>query len=152
MFRRVGDWLALTSTERKIILFLTGAVLVGAGVRLYQETFPSLPHVNYAASDSAFSALSAQEPGQSETDPPVTVDPNAEESTAEDDTATAKININIASRQELMTLPGIGEVMSERIIAYRTDIGRFQSIDDLKKVKGISKRKLEQLAPYIAIQ
>lgn len=152
MFRRVSDWLALTGTERKIILFLSGTVLVGAGIRLYQETFPSVPQFDYAASDSAFAALSAREPVSNGSDPSLVVDSNAEESTAEDDTAIVKINVNVASKQELMTLPGIGEVMSERIIAYRTDVGPFQSIGDLKKVKGISKRKLEQLVPFISIE
>ncbi len=152
MFRRVGDWLALTSTERKIILFLSGTVLVGAGIRLYQETFPSVPQYNYGAPDSAFAVLSSREPEQRETDPSLVVRSDAEESTAEDDTATAKVNINAASKQELMTLPGIGEVMSDRIIAFRTDIGPFHSIGDLRKVKGISKRKLEQLAPFITIE
>ena len=152
MFRRVGDWLALTSTERKIILFLSGTVLVGAGIRLYQETFPSVPNFDYTASDSAFAALSSRESGQSETDPSIVVEPNAEESTAEDDTAIVTININVGSKQELMSLPGIGEVMSERIIAYRTDVGPFQSIDDLKKIKGISKRRFEQLVPFITIE
>ncbi len=151
MFRRVGDWLALTSTERKIILFLSGTVLLGAGIRLYQEAFPSVPQFDYTASDSAFAALSSREPGQNETDASLVVESNAEESTAEDDTAIVKINVNVATKQDLMTLPGIGDVTSERIIAYRTDIGPFQSIDDLKKVKGISKRKFEQLAPFITI-
>lgn len=152
MFRRVGDWLALTSTERKIILFLSGTVLVGAGIRLYQETFPSVPNFDYTASDSAFAALSSREANASETDPSIAVESNAEESTAEDDTAIVKVNVNIASKQELMALPGIGAVMSGRIIAYRTGVGPFKSIDDLKKVKGISKRKLEQLVPFITIE
>lgn len=152
MFRRVSDWLALTSTERKIILFLSGTVLVGAGIRLYQETFPSVPQFDYAASDSAFAALSVRESESNGTDPSLVVDSNAEESTAEDDTVIVKVNVNVATKQELMTLPGIGEVMSDRIIAYRTDVGPFQSIGDLKKVKGISKRKLEQLVPFISIE
>ncbi len=152
MFRRVGDWLALTSTERKIILFLTGTVLAGAGIRLYQETFPAIPQYDYTASDSTFAALSSQEPRQSDTDSSLVVASDADESSADDDTTIVKVNVNIASRQELMTLPGIGEVMSERIMAYRSDVGPFRSIDDLKKIKGISKRKLEQLAPFIAIE
>lgn len=152
MFRRVSDWLALTSTERTIILFLAGTVLVGAGIRLYQETFPSVPQFDYAASDSAFAALSAKGSEQAGAEPAIIVDSNAEESTAEDDTAVSKINVNIASKKELMTLPGIGEVTSDRIVAYRTDVGPFQSIEDLRKVKGISKRKLEQLKPFITIE
>jgi competence protein ComEA len=152
MFRRVGDWLALTSTERKIILFLSGAVLLGGGIRLYQEAFSSTPQVDYSASDSAFAALSSLEPDQHDTDPSLVAESDAAESTAEDDTAIVRINVNVASKQELMALPGIGEVMSERIIAYRSDVGPFKSINDLKKVKGISKRKLEQLAPLITIE
>jgi competence protein ComEA len=152
MFRRVGDWLALTSTERKIILFLSGTVLAGAGIKLYQEAFPSVPHYDYAASDSAFAVLSARESAQAEADSSLVVEPNAEESPAEDDTAIVKIDINAASKQDLMSLPGIGDVMSDRIIAYRTDVGPFRSIDELKKVKGISKRKLEQLVPFITIE
>jgi comEA protein len=138
MFRRFSDWLALTSTERKVILFLAGTLILGAGVRLYQETFPSLQQFDYSASDSIFVALSEK--------------PN-EESVAEDDTGTAVIvNVNTASREELMALPGIGAVTAERIIAFRDDSSRFRSIDDLKKVKGISKRKLEKLRPLICVE
>ena len=152
MFRRLSDWLALTSTERKVILFLCGTALVGAGIRLYQETFPSVPQYDYHTSDSAFAALSARDAKETVDDQPVVVETNAEESTAEDDTGTVKVNMNTASKQELMTLPGIGEVMSDRIIAYRSDVGPFQTAEDLRNVKGISKRKLEQLLPFIVIE
>jgi competence ComEA-like helix-hairpin-helix protein len=152
MFRRLSDWLALTSTERKVILFLTGTVLAGAGIRLYQETFPSVPQFDYTASDSAFAALSARENGGKEEEAAFVAGSNAEESTAEDDTATIKINVNTASKQELMTLPGVGEVISDRIIAYRSDVGPFRSVDELRKVKGISKRKLEQLLPFVVLE
>ena len=46
------------------------------------------------------------------------------------------VNINIASKEELTTLNGIGEVMAGRIIEYRQS-GRFKSKEDIKKVKGI---------------
>lgn len=138
MFRRLSDWLALTGTERKVILFLAGALLVGAGIRLYQETFPSNPQFDYSSSDSTFAVLSEK--------------PN-EESTAEDDTsATSILDINTASKQDLMTLPGIGAVTAERIVAYRTDVGPFKSVEELRKVKGISKRKFENLVPFITVQ
>ena len=152
MFRRLSDWLALTSTERKVILFLSGTVLLGAGIRLYQETFPSVPQYDYRISDSTFAALSARDAKETVDDQPVVVETNAEESTAEDDTGTVKVNINTASKQELMSLPGIGEVMSDRIIAYRSDVGPFRTAEELRNVKGISKRKLEQLLPFIVIE
>ena len=152
MFRKFSDWLALTSTERKVILFLSGTVFLGAGIRLYQETFPSVPKFDYTASDSTFAALSEKEPEEASTDESIVVETNEEESVAEDDTATSRVNINSASKQELMTLPGIGEVMSDRIIAYRTDVSPFRSIEELRKIKGLSKKKLEQLVPFITLE
>jgi comEA protein len=138
MFRRLSDWLALTSTERKVILFLAGTLLLGAGIRLYQETFPSVPQFDYRASDSTFAALSES---------------NSEESTAEDDTSAPSIvNINTASKEELMALPGIGAVVAGRIIAYRDTAGRFETVEDLRSVKGIGARKFEQLRPLITAQ
>jgi len=138
MFRKLSDWLALTGTERKVILFLSGAFVLGAGIRLYQETFPSVPDIDYAASDSVFAALSEK--------PEV-------ETVAEDDSATqAVVNINTASKEELMTLPGVGAVMADRILAYRTRVGVFKSCEELRNVKGIGKRRLEQLTPLITVR
>ncbi|HEY6953210.1 MAG TPA: helix-hairpin-helix domain-containing protein [Bacteroidota bacterium] len=147
MFRRFSDWLALTKTERKVILFLSGTALLGAGVRLYQETFPSNPQFDYSVSDSTFAALSEKTTEESSG-----VDTTADATVAEDDTASAPVNVNTASKQELMTLPGIGDVTATRIIAYRTDVGPFRSIEDLRKVKGISKKKLEKIAPLVTAE
>ncbi len=47
------------------------------------------------------------------------------------------IDINQASAEQLMALPGIGEVRSQAIVDYRTEIGRFQRIDQLLDVPGI---------------
>ena len=47
------------------------------------------------------------------------------------------ININTASKADFVKIKGIGEKKAERIISYRKDHGKFKSIDDLKKVKGI---------------
>ena len=47
------------------------------------------------------------------------------------------ININIASKEDFMKLPYIGEVKAERIIQLRNEIGTFVSVKDLERVKGI---------------
>ncbi len=53
------------------------------------------------------------------------------------ETQTARININTASAVELQTLPGIGEVLSARIVDYREEHGAFAQIEDIKNVYGI---------------
>lgn len=60
------------------------------------------------------------------------------------------VNINAATKEELMTLNGIGEVMAERIIEYRTG-NRFKSIEDIKSVKGIGDATFSKIKESITV-
>jgi competence protein ComEA len=61
------------------------------------------------------------------------------------------IDPNLASREDLETLPGIGPVMARRIIDYRRAHGPYKTIADLRKVSGIGRKKLEKMKPYLTI-
>jgi comEA protein len=63
-----------------------------------------------------------------------------------------KININTASLEELETLPRIGPVIANRIIEYRKTYGKFQSIEEITKVKGIGKKTFEKIKKMITIK
>lgn len=63
-----------------------------------------------------------------------------------------KININTASKDELIRLDGIGESISERIIRYRQKNNGFKSIEDIMKVSGIGQSKYEQIKDSIKVK
>ncbi len=56
-----------------------------------------------------------------------------------------KININQASKEELTTISGIGEVMAERIINYRQENNGFESTDELRQVSGIGEQTYQKI-------
>lgn len=61
------------------------------------------------------------------------------------------ININTASKEELMTLNGIGESKANSIIEYRNEKGAFNSIEDIKNVSGIGESQYSKIKDYITI-
>lgn len=58
------------------------------------------------------------------------------------------ININTADTELLQQLPGIGAVLAERIVAYRTEHGPFETVSQLTLVPGIGPDRLEGLKDY----
>ena len=62
-----------------------------------------------------------------------------------------KININTASKSELMKLPRIGPKTADKIIAYRNTYGSFRSVDDLQKIKGIGPKTVDKLRLYTTL-
>jgi competence protein ComEA len=62
-----------------------------------------------------------------------------------------KIDINRAETWLLEALPGIGEVLAQRIVDYRSENGPFRRIEDLLKVSGIGSATFEKIKDYITV-
>lgn len=64
---------------------------------------------------------------------------------------SGRLNINTATAQELATLPGIGEKLAQRIVAYRESNGPFSSVEELCSVSGIGEKRLDAIREYITV-
>ena len=62
-----------------------------------------------------------------------------------------KININTATIDQLMLLPGIGQVLAQNIIDYRNTHGNFQKAADLLLVEGIGEQRLDSIIDLITV-
>ena len=62
------------------------------------------------------------------------------------------VNINTATAEELDALPGIGPTKAQAIIDYRNENGRFNSIEDIQKVKGIKEGEFSKIKDYIRVR
>jgi comEA protein len=132
-----------TKNEIRFVLILAVTFVAGLLVRHFTESQrPTGNGFDYSVADSVFRERSkVPVPSTQEANKPKTrLAPNT------------RVNINTASKNDLMQLPGIGEAYAERIIIHRTDHGPYKTIDDLERVKGIGKKRLEQLRPYLVVQ
>ncbi len=64
----------------------------------------------------------------------------------------SRINLNQATKEELMTLPGIGETKAEQILEYRENHGSFSSIDELMNISGIKEGVFQKIQDYIRVE
>ena len=73
-------------------------------------------------------------------------------SQTDNETTSKLININTASKEELMQLPGIGESRALSIIAYREKNGGFNDIKDIMNISGIKEAAFEKIKDYICTE
>ena len=81
---------------------------------------------------------------------PVTVSTEPNNVSEKTDTG-GLVNINTADLAQLSSLPGIGQVLAQRIIDYRRENGNFRSPADLLNVSGIGEKKLEAIWDLVTI-
>lgn len=76
----------------------------------------------------------------------------AEQEMAAESPEPAVLNLNAATAEELTTLPGIGPVLAQRIVDFRTENGPFESVEQLTDVEGVGEKKLDAIREYLRIE
>ncbi len=62
-----------------------------------------------------------------------------------------KVDLNRAGIEELVKLPGVGEIVAQRIVNYREENGAFQATEELMNVRGIGEKTYLKLEPYLTV-
>ena len=147
-FDDLQNKIGFTRTEALAVLILSGTFLAGIGIRWIQSSqnhpLPAAQRFDYSRTDSIYAARGrTQAAGKLPSPSSTQVDKTSRRT-------TKIVNINSATKTQLMNLPGIGPAIAERIIAFRTAHGGFRSIDEFSNVKGIGKKKFEKIRPFIS--
>lgn len=77
--------------------------------------------------------------------------PTMDEMTEGQSKDDGKVNINTAAKEELMTLPGVGEAKAALIVQYREEHGRFRMIEDIMNISGIKEGLFGKIKDYIKV-
>lgn len=136
---RLQQRLSITRHEALAILTLSALFFAGLTVRHVQEQqIPPLAVDSLTAQPAAQTAGMATQdraPGSPPTGP------------TEDD----PLDLNSASAEALQALNGIGPALSDRIVEYRSNQRPFQRIEELRRVRGIGAKTLDDLRPVITV-
>lgn len=76
---------------------------------------------------------------------------NIQAPTSDDKAIDYRLDLNTATKVQLMELSGIGDTLAERIIEYRQTVDKFASIDDLLNIEGIGEKKLLEIEHMIKV-
>lgn len=116
-----------------------------------KDTVCSCPDVDISSCIDKKASIITSDENNSSSDNNKEEKPNEEVKTNETDNSKSKVNINTASKENLMSLSGIGEAKAQKIIDYRSENGLFTSIEQIKSVNGISEKLFEQIKEFITI-
>ena len=148
--------ISLTNSEKRALIIVISVIFLSILIQWI------LPHearsdlYDYTYQDSLFAAASRD-----------TVHDNASEEKSNEEkeqkdlnksrikkktSALKPFNINTATYEQLIQLPGIGKVTATEILNYKKEFGPFKTLEELKKVKRIGPKTLDKIKPFIYIK
>ncbi len=136
-----------TRRQLGLLLALLAAVGIGLGVRHWRAAHPDV-----AARLESFDLASPDERGDRDGQ----VDRHAAPPRSRRSKSTVVVtgddplDLNRATADDLLRLPGVGPALAARILALRTASG-FSSVDDLGRVKGLGRGRIERLRPFVSV-
>ena len=151
-----------TSNPTPVVIYVTGAVKNPGELNSSQRLKDAIELVGGFTEDADIGSINLAEFVKDEqhyvvtkigeTPSPQTVSSNTGTTTPNTANNNALININTATKEELKSLNGIGDALSQRIIDFREQNGAFSDIESIKNVSGIGEKKFEGIKDYITVQ
>lgn len=129
----------MNNKEKAVLYFLIISLLIGSIVSFYKRQREKR---NLETITMTMSIIEK---------PDTNLSDRIEEKTKKE-TKVGLLDINLATAKQLEALPGIGPVLAQRIVEERNRVGKFSTIEDLLKVKGIGKKKLAMIRNRIKIE
>jgi len=163
MFKKLSVKIGFTETEIKVLLFLLGLFLAGFTYIKFIKGGSEATYKEFDYSKEE-SLLLKSEQGDSLEEASMPTDKDSirkqvlelkdkpYETTTKKEPAERSINLNSASREDLMKISGIGDKTAGNILSYREKNGKFKVIDELMNVKGIGEAKFAKFKKYLFIK
>lgn len=137
--------LAFTKNERIILILLILSLIAGSGLKLFKIS--KKKNEDSLILDKELKGFDKKLAAIVSTD--TIIDSSKVSFLNNQRNNSLSIDLNSATKQELEKLPHIGPVIAQRIIDYRMQRGRFETIDELVNVKGIGNKTLFKIKPYL---
>lgn len=111
----------------------------------------STEHYNFSQSDAFFEAASSKIDSIIAAEEDTLKTGNKSQSKIKP-SVNFPVDLNKATVNDLIALPGVGKMTAQRIVDYRVSNTKFTSIEELRKVKGIGPKKFEKIKPFVKVE